>query len=166
MALTQVTTGMLADASVTQAKMAAGVAGNGPAFSAYASAGQAVTGNVSTKVQINTEEYDTASAYDKDTNYRFQPAIAGYYQINGGIACNATAAGYFLCQLYKNGSKVKDGSNFPVSAVYGPQSVTSALIYLNGSTDYVELYAQSSASMTLATGAISTYFQGALVRAA
>ena len=48
--------------------LASGVAGNGPAFSAYRNAGQALTASTYTKLQINTDEYDTASCYDNTTN--------------------------------------------------------------------------------------------------
>jgi hypothetical protein len=44
----------------------------------------------------------------------------------------------------------------------------SALIYMNGSTDYVELYAYQNAggSQTSGTGSAENYFQASLVRAA
>ena len=42
-----------------------------PAFFAYLTADQTVTDNTATKLACDGELFDTASAYDKDTNYRF-----------------------------------------------------------------------------------------------
>jgi hypothetical protein len=147
-------------------------AGTGPAFSAYLSTNQTVTNNVFTKLQANTEEFDTASCYDNATNYRFTPNIAGYYQINGNVFLSASttlnsSAG---CFIYKNDSRFKDGT-LSVSANTGASlfSVVSALVYLNGSTDYVELYGIATGTGTLAFAANTPtvcYFQGFLARAA
>ena len=50
---------------------------NAPAFSAYRLTDQSVTGSTWTKVQLGTEEFDTANAFDSSTNYRFTPQVAG-----------------------------------------------------------------------------------------
>jgi hypothetical protein len=156
----------ITDGSVVQADLASGVAGTGPAFSAYANAALSITGGVFTKVQINTEEFDTNSNYDSSTNYRFTPTVAGYYQINGGIAGNNSGAGYFFACIYKNGARFKDGANFPISATYGPTSICSALVYFNGSTDYVELYAIAQNNNSIGGVSVATFFQAAMVRGA
>ena len=57
-----------------------------PAFSAYQSTGQTLSSSTWTKIQLQTEEFDTASCYDNATNYRFTPNVAGYYQVNGVFA--------------------------------------------------------------------------------
>jgi hypothetical protein len=147
-------------------------AGTGPAFSVYLSTNQTVTSGVFTKLQANTEEFDTASCYDNATNYRFTPNIAGYYQINGNVFLSASTAlnSSAGCFIYKNGSRFKDGT-LSVSANTGASlfSVVSALVYLNGSTDYVELYGIATGTGTLAFAANAPtvcYFQGFLARAA
>ena len=45
--------------TVNQAALATGVAGTGPAFSAYANAGQILSSGVPTKVLYGVEEFDT-----------------------------------------------------------------------------------------------------------
>ena len=50
-----------------------------PAFQAYLNSAQAITSGVNTKVQFDTEVFDTASAFDSSTNYRFTPLTAGKY---------------------------------------------------------------------------------------
>ena len=44
---------------------------NTPAFQAYLSANQTISNDTFTKLQCNTEDFDTASAYDNSTNYNF-----------------------------------------------------------------------------------------------
>jgi len=119
-----------------------------PAFRAYRNTSvQTLTVNTITKVQLNGEDYDTANCFDSTTNYRFTPNVAGYYQFNGKVYFDNTGTSHrFFAYLYKNGSNyatfdLTNGN--PYGSVGG-----SELIYLNGSTDYVELYAQTSSTTT------------------
>lgn len=153
--------GGLPDATIVQADLASGVAGNGPAFSATQGS-QTVNNAVFTKIACGTEEFDTASCYDSTTNYRFVPNIAGYYQVNGYYYLNSTSGGC-VTAVYKNGSAAKSGS-FSIANSYGAASTIGALIYLNGSTDYVELYSYQNTGSTV-TGS-GSYFQASMVRAA
>ena len=138
-------------------------AGTGPAFSAYSNNSQTITSATFTKMQINTEEFDTASCYDPTTNYRFTPNVAGYYQVNGNVSFNATVTAPQLV-IYKNGGQFKVGTN-PAS---GNWSSVSAVIYLNGSTDYIELYGAhvTGTTQTLLAAENYNYFQAFLARAA
>ena len=138
------------------------VSGNMPAFSAYQSSAQTITGAVDTKVQFQSKEYDTANAFDATTNYRFTPQVAGYYQFNAGIAIPNSAG--IVLKLYKNGSTAKYIANTYNLASYGAYG--SGQVYLNGSTDYVEFYAYITTTQTLSTGSSLTYFSGVLVRSA
>jgi len=145
------------------------VSGNMPAFSVYRSGGnQSVSNGTATKVQLNTEEFDTANCFDSTTNYRFNPTVAGYYQINGGIGFNATTMNICITFIYKNGSSYKRGD---IRATQSGDSVmvVSSLVYFNGSTDYVELYGYLNATVgsPIFVGASDlTYFNGTLIRAA
>jgi len=166
-----VTSAYLLDGSVTQAKLAAGVAGNGPAFSAYQSAAQTIANNTQTKLQCNTEEFDTASCYDNATNYRFTPNVAGYYQVSGGICYLINAATSTLCDvsIWKNGSRVKQGVTMCNNTGGVERPTASALIYMNGSTDYIEFYTfQSSGGSTNinTSSGIDNFFQAFLARSA
>jgi len=165
-----VTTG--STAVVSQAMLASGVAGNGPAFGVYLSANQTITGSTYTKVQFNTEEFDTNGNYDNSTNYRFTPTIAGYYQINTSVNMESTSfTPSCVLTVFKNGSEFKRGGqiNFGSSgnAAFF-QSAISALIYLNGSTDYVEVYGFITAGGTVRfnSGQSLSWFSGSLVRSA
>jgi hypothetical protein len=142
------------------------VSGNMPAFSAYQSSTQSLSSGILTKVQFQTKEFDTNSYYDNTTNYRFTPLVAGYYQIS---ACcnsgNATSTALSFGSIYKNGSRFKDFTG-AAATINGSITNGSALIYLNGSTDYVEfyMYQASGGTTTTISGASSTYFQAVLVR--
>jgi hypothetical protein len=145
-------------------------AGTGPAFSAYASGGQNVSNITFTKIQFNNENFDTNNNYDKDTNYRFQPTVAGYYQVNSVILFGGGVSGFSAySSIYKNGTLyLLSSMSTPVSVSYGAGCSVSAVIYLNGSTDYVEIYAYQTSGTTLAmqAGNQNCQFSGALVRAA
>ena len=155
---------VLPAASIPQAALAAGVAGNGPAFSAYQSTLQSVTGATFTKIQFQTEEFDTNSNFDSTTNYRFTPTVAGYYQISARVQFTSFVNQVALF-IYKNGSNFKDLTNLlgTTSVFMGSGSV---LVYLNGSTDYVELYGYVAATVNTQISSSTTYFQGFLARAA
>ena len=138
------------------------VSGNMPAFSAYGGSVSASSG-VNTKIPFNAERFDTANAYDSVTNFRFQPLVAGYYQINGTIGVQA-GTGIFELDFYKNGANYIYGTTVPNNVSSGPQVCISTLVYLNGSTDYFECYGyqNSGTSKTM----IGYDFSGSLVRTA
>jgi hypothetical protein len=136
----------------------------GPAFSAYQSTGQSLASGTFTKVQFQTKEFDTNSNFDNVTNYRFTPTITGYYQVSGQVQLVNSTTTELAVSIYKNGSSFKylGDSITPDDRSVGG----SALIYLNGSTDYVELWAYSSVAGTIANNSIVTYFQAAFIRGA
>ena len=72
----------ITDAAVTQAKLAANVAGNGPVFEATAAGSQSINSGAYTKVLFATENYDTNNNFASST---FTPTVAGYYQIGGNV---------------------------------------------------------------------------------
>jgi hypothetical protein len=139
----------------------------GPAFSAYASGGQSIPNATITKVQANTEEFDTASAFDNVTNYRFTPQVAGYYQVNGQVQFSGSAS-QVIASIYKNGAEFKRGAQSGSAAISGQSAVATALVYLNGTTDYVEFWVHqnSGGALSLTASAVYNYFQGFLARAA
>ena len=146
---------------LTQTYLGANVAGNGPAFSAYLATNQTVTANTFTKVTINTKSFDTNNNFDASTNYRFTPTVAGYYQVNASLAIGTTNNG--ILSIYKNGSATL--YQLIVTNTLSSIQNVSTLIYLNGSTDYIELYGYTSAT-TFFGGALNTTFSASMVRSA
>jgi hypothetical protein len=141
---------------------------NGPAFSAYQSSGQTGISSLTyTKITFTTEEFDTNSNFASST---FTPTVAGYYQVNAQVGITtATTNTTLLTAIYKNGSVAKSGSVSTGSTYLYPQSNASAIIYCNGSTDYIEIYVLGTAggsSFGIYTGLNNTFFQAALIRSA
>jgi len=141
-----------------------------PAFSVYRNGDQAITSGTYTKMQLNAENFDTDNFFDSTTNYRFQPTIAGYYQINGGFyPVSSSSANYVWCMIYKNGTaEVWGTSAGPASAQDGISQV-NALIEMNGSTDYLELYVFATGTSPVIKGTANSvgknFMSGFLVRA-
>jgi hypothetical protein len=157
----------LPDNTGTLISTASTFAGTGPAFSAYQSSAQSLTATVSTKIQLQSEEFDTNSNFDSTTNYRFTPTVAGYYQLNAGLLFNtSSAASNLFTAIWKNGSEYKRGVTLGGGSITNPVSTVATVVYANGSTDYFELYANSSAGVNTLNGIPYTYFNGAMVRAA
>ncbi len=144
------------------------VSGNMPAFSAYQNTAQTgVSSYVATKVTLDTEVFDTNNNF---ASSRFTPTVAGYYQVNFTVTIPYTSStGVILALLFKNGSNFAVGSQAAGSSGSFPPSSGSATIYMNGTTDYLELYTygtNNGGSYQTWNGAANTYFNGCLVRAA
>ena len=165
-----IATADLQDGAVTAAKIASGVAGTGPAFSAYASSSGTISSSVWTKVPINTEGFDTNSNFDTGT-YRFTPTVAGYYSFTGSVFTQgSTSVTRLLIGIYKNGSESLGGiiGDLRGSTVTNSGVNGSILLNMNGTTDYAEFYLYESGTVCAYLGASAayTYFQGHLARSA
>ena len=119
------------------------LATNTPSFDAYMSSDQNVTDNANTKVVVNTEVYDSDGCYDNSTNYRFTPTTAGKYYVYGGVGSltDVSQTKEARAMIYKNGSAVRSATSDPRNNYgYHFNNSVSAIIDMNGSSDYVELY--------------------------
>jgi hypothetical protein len=150
--------------TVPNASGTAMVSGNMPAFSAYLSSNQTPSSNVLTKISFDIEDFDTNNNLSSGT---FTPTVAGYYQFNAGMAPSAvvTASGI---RFYKNGVGYAVGMDLPTGI---NNLASSCLIYCNGTTDYIEVYAYVNTGSFYGRTANSsypryTYFNGCLMRAA
>jgi hypothetical protein len=140
---------------------------NYPAFEARLSANQSITDLTATKVQFDTEVFDTDSAYDNVTNYRFTPQVAGKYFVYSTVVGRDALTGtfnisQFNLDLRKNGSTLRlIGSYFNALALNFPLFVCGS-IDMNGTTDYLEIFASFRSSNSAATAAYAdsqtTYF--------
>jgi|TARA_R100001480_G_scaffold73042_1_gene83956 hypothetical protein len=126
---------------------------NTPAFMAYLSSNQNVDDNTITKVQCNTEHFDTAGAYDNSSNYRFTvpSGQAGKYVVYASLQTrspvndtqfNTTA------YIYKNGSNYVANENNPYN---NPSSAVNTKINIVLSLvvgDYLEFFGRTDVSDT------------------
>jgi hypothetical protein len=154
------TNGFALTADSTAATGLAWTAKAGPTFRAYRAANQTITQNVFTKIQLDTENFDTDSCFDSTTNYRFTPTLAGYYQINASIDTSGTNVWYGI--FYKNGSEF---SRWAQNGALGNGLSGSDIIQFNGTTDYLELYIYSTGvAATADGGSATTFMSGSWIR--
>jgi hypothetical protein len=160
---------------VTKLKINAdgGVNDGRPMFNVYKNVDQTGLAHQTwNKITFQTKEWDTNNFFDAVTNFRFQPTIAGWYQFSAAatISSPINANGVRVLSLYKTGQEVRRGTTMPGTTSDWVTTTVSGLIYLNGSTDYVEtyLYHSTGAAVTVngGGGRLCTYFDGFLARGA
>jgi hypothetical protein len=141
----------------------AGVPVNGPAFLAFQSSATSITNATAVKVLFDTESFDTNSNF---ASSRFTPTVAGYYQMNANVTINCVGTGANLIYFYKNGSDFLRGGRIQTSGANPAGMTVAAIIYMNGSTDYVEVYVFTNGGTALTEAGTVSNFSGALIRSA
>ena len=129
---------------------------NTPSFGAYLAANMGLSNDTWTKITIDTEEWDTDSAFDHSTNYRFTvpSGEAGKYCFSWTATFDdtggTTAIGDARLALYKNGSIFKQVQNKTGTRweLYGVQ--LTAVLDLSVS-DYIEFYAYMNQNVSSGT---------------
>lgn len=139
-----------------------------PAFAVYRGGNQAVSNSTNTQCFLQTEEFDTNAAYDNATNYRFQPAVPGYYMITGQITGYASGGSLtnVTATIRKNLTPIRSTpQNVNFNATSSAVGV-SALVALNGTTDYITLWGQvtGASGQAFFGGQSETFLQGHFVR--
>jgi len=145
-----VTTAKIANNAVTSDKLASGLLPtNTPSFSARMSGAQTISNETYTKVDFDTEDFDTDGAYDHSTNKRFTVPSGkdGKYFFNCFlIADSASSAQLQNCQLafYKNGSvfKKQDWSFNSNDILYAGLTLSSLMNL--AASDYIEVFVRIS----------------------
>ena len=117
----------------------------GPAFYAHITTTQTLVSSTWTKITFQTELFDTDNCFDNSTNYRFTPTKAGYYfaQVRHYFDYTSTAPSVLGSAIYKNGTEVSSSVQVSVGG-YGTTPGSKDLIYMNGSTDYLEGFAYAN----------------------
>ena len=139
-----------------------------PAFAARLSTNQSINTNTWTKMALATETFDTNNNFDNVTNYRFTPTVAGYYYFTISGFASVGGSQRQLVSVYKNGSEAITGVNIGTTVGGGNCTITSGVLYANGSTDYFEgwYYQDSGSTVTLVSATQLTWFDGHLVQQA
>lgn len=110
-----------------------------PAFLAKRSGNQVISDVTDSKLQCDTEVFDTNNAYDNSSNYRFTPAVAGKYFIFGAVMyTNFPTNKPMNVKIVKNGSGIATVAN--LSGGY-QDDLSSFVSYIDeaNTTDYYEL---------------------------
>lgn len=160
---------------IVQDSINGGVAGSGPAFSVSGnnSNSQSVSANTTTKINFYTTAgssyyWDTASCWD-NTNKRFTPTVAGYYTFSTNLGTAGWSSGnQFNLIFRKNGSVDRWTKGFTSSSGNDIYMNGTCTLYMNGSSDYVEVYLFNNGgnTITVRNEAERTWFTGSLSRAA
>ena len=135
---------------------------NTPAFMVYRSTTQTISDNTGTKVLFQTEVFDSDSAYDNATNYRFTvpSGQAGKYLFGYGIMGITNTTGRFNADIFKNGTNgfAYDEINYTQYDTLGKTAVLDLSV-----GDYIEVYVTQISGGNLdlySAGQGRTYFFG------
>jgi len=128
---------------------------------------QSISAATTTAVDWTTEEFDRGDSFDPSTN-RFQPSIAGTYLINfnvGTHGLDASSNSYTYAMIRKNTTDIARQFKYAPGTVGNSVISISAIVELNGTTDYIETYVSISAGPSPAIyGSKSfTFISGALI---
>jgi hypothetical protein len=136
-----------------------------PAFKAANIVAQSIATNTPTPVTFGTLLAGSSSEFSAS---RFHPTVPGWYRVRATVQAIETNTGavinYFYGSFYKNGAEESVGfflGNFSM----GRQIVQSMndLIYLNGTSDYLEVWATifgSSPTFGCASNSARCFFSG------
>lgn len=98
-------------------------------------------------ITFPSETYDSAGGHDTTTNTgRYTATVAGYYAVHYSFSFLTGDTNGNSFSIRKNGTAITgcvQSVKTPSSGVEVPVSI-SAVVYLNGSTDYIECYASLS----------------------
>ena len=136
---------------------ATAAAATGPAFRASRATTQSLSANTTTKMEFNSETFDTDGCYDPTTNFRFTPTTAGYYQVGAMAYFYAASFDYGRIYIYKNGSNVLE-TDPPPRASGSASPAFTHLIAMNGTTDDLEVYVRMPAAGTVGDGIVANNF--------
>jgi len=141
----------------------AGIATNTPSFFAYlgGSGGQSISDNTITKITIDTELFDSGGCFNNTSgsvslngittpSYAFAPNVAGKYLVFGAIQYEAgsnTELQEDYLYFKVNGSNYYESQNdFQANNIRLNILHGSILADLNGTSDYIEIYARMGTS--------------------
>ena len=140
-----------------------------PAFFACKTSSLSISNQTNTVLAFTTDQgpgFDTHGYYN-NSNYKFNPKIPGYYQIN--MACSVSYGGLQAGQIWI----YKNGSAYSFSQLYlnGGESyddiclTISTLVHLDGQNDYLEARAwRNGGNGGLGSGFYDQQWGGYLVR--
>ena len=118
---------------------------------AYRNAAQNINAGTRTRVLIDAISFDAEDVVNI-TNSRIVPNLPGYYIAIANIRVSDVPDGQLVsAAIFRNGVLVTYGTMVNQGAVgHSVSSIAQDLVYMNGTTDYLELYAYNSHSSALA----------------
>ena len=139
-------------------------------FDAVQTSTQSVANATDTPITFTTENVDSNGGHSTSSNTsRFTPTVSGYYLVVGQVGyANGSSTGRRGAKILRNGSGVT-GTQILLSSGDDASILSipvSGMVYLNGSTDYVEIAAiqDSGGSMNTTTGSEASRMTVSLIR--
>ena len=132
---------------------------NTPIFAVTRSGTQSISNNSHTVIQWNSEIFDPDNTFDSTTNYRFTPAVSGYYMLMAqariGVQADATKLSVVI---RKNGSAIARS----IDTNKDNNTVNATTLVLSDTDDYfdVEFYQNTGATRDLSDSTENTFFAG------
>ena len=138
-----------------------------PIMNVTMASNQSITSGVWVKMTFDTVDYDTTSDFNTST-YRYTPSVAGYYFVTASGFLNTNTSTRPVVSIWKNGGEYKTEAWLGTSALGGNSGNITNIVYLNGSTDYIEAYISQNtgSTITLTNNSVITYFQAHLIQQA
>jgi len=143
---------------------------NKPMFQVGLSAAQSIPN--ATVSLVNFNDIQTSSGgfniggYFDTGNYWFKPLVAGYYYFDAQLVIENATPDYLGVYIYKNGTEIRYNVGTESNAANAYVGAhTSTFTYMNGSTDYVNVYAlhNSGSSKNLQITFGRTQFGGYMI---
>ena len=101
---------------------------------------QSIPDSTSTKIQLDTENYDGLGEFDPVTNHRFTAQNAGYYLICGSVLYTQPVdGGSYVARIHKNGVEITGQSLIAAANNKHISPLCTDIVYLDVG-DYLELY--------------------------
>jgi hypothetical protein len=141
---------------------------NVPIATLYQNTTQSLTSSANTAITLDGESLDTYGGHSTSTNNsRYTAQVPGYYLVYGVVVFATNATGWRACTIAKNGSASAVPGAFGIYQTTSSALALSAapalgIIQMNGTTDYVEIYADQNSGGPLATAVAATIQQSCM----
>lgn len=128
----------------------------------YQTTTQTLTTAVQAAISFNAEAYDPKGFHSTSVNNtRVTPNVAGTYQVCAMVAFAVNATGDRTCHVKKNGAAIdtlpySGARAASTSLTSGIAQVVGGTVSMNGTTDYLEVYAIQNSG-----GNLNTYYAAA-----
>jgi len=154
--VTGLAAGGLPDATITQSELVSGIAGNGPVFASGSTGLTSISATTWTAyTNFSESQFDTINGFNRTTG-RYQPNVAGYYWVQGIVDCgySGVTSTAIYASIFKNGNNYRGGTAGQYASGAYPAILCTSVVYLNGTTDYIQVYCYTLQSISNTSGSL------------
>lgn len=103
-----------------------------------------IVNNTSTKLALNHKAVDVDGVFDAVTNFRYTPNVAGTFLVCGAVTMVPSSTTFEVgVNIFKNGSTLFISMDMSLNTALNLVSFSApfaALVQMNGTTDFIELF--------------------------